>query len=102
MLSKELKDKFLTITGYKWNNDNRSRGKFKTEFPYNNREWKNSPFNCNYYFDAMNNVLAIVMTNRMTNDRYYVFDNEGKEVKSIEKYIEITKSGMAYMAKLKE
>lgn len=79
MISEKQKNKFLDITGYEYG-DRGVKGYFRTEFPYNKKDYKYSPYGVYYIFDEDTNHLYIGMTHRMTNWQVYVFNEEGIKV----------------------
>ncbi len=86
MLSQKQKEKFLAVSGFEYNETHELKGRFKTPYPNNNREWKYSPWVISYLFDLETNCLHMELNHRMTNNRIYCYDIEGKLIQNDEQF----------------
>lgn len=69
-------EQFISLTGYEYPQGT-TEGQFKTERPYNNHEWKLSPWNVRYVFKEEEKKLFCELSHRMTNNRCCGWDYEG-------------------------
>jgi hypothetical protein len=76
LLSQIQKDLFLSISGFEFSFVE-LKGRFTTPFPYNNKEWKLSPWIFNYVIESETGYLICELDHRMTNNRIYGWDKEG-------------------------
>ena len=85
-LSEIQKMKYKSICGYDYVPGSFT-GKFLTAAPYDNHEWKLSPWSFSFQFDRETGFLFSYMFHRMTNDQAYGWDHEGNELdgKTVEK-----------------
>jgi len=79
LLTQIQKEKFLSISGFEFT-FSKSKGKFITPFPYNNREWELSPWNFTYIIEENTGNLICELEHRMTNNRIYGWDKLGNEL----------------------
>lgn len=86
-MTEAQKQKFLDISGY--NFDDITEQEFMTLRPYNDLEWKYSPWYVIWKYIEADELLCIEIGHRMTNERPYTFDKFGNDTKD-ERYIEIT------------
>ncbi len=78
LLTEIQKEKFLSISGFEFTS-NELRGSFTTSFPYNNREWKLSPWFFSYIIEDTGNLIC-ELEHRMTNNRIYGWDKLGNDL----------------------
>ncbi len=83
-------EKFKEFTGMKPSGDQR-QGEFWTYQPFNDREWKHSPWKVQYQFDESNKYLVCAMSHKMTNTRFAGWDEVGRELEPgiVEKYFDV-------------
>ncbi len=79
MLTEIQKEKFFELSGKEYDGNSES-GEFLTEFPYNNREWKYSPWMFKYQIDQSKGYLYCELSHRMTNNRMHGYDKLGDEL----------------------
>ncbi len=73
------KEHFTNMSGYTYE-DKENTPRFKTEYPYNNREWDLSPWVFAYVFNQDKGTLICELSHRMTNNRVYGWYQDGTEV----------------------
>ncbi len=78
-LSSIQKQKFLSTSGFEYTS-NELKGRFKTPYPYNNREWEFSPWHFSYIIEEDTGNLICELTHRMTNNRIYGWDKYGNDL----------------------
>ena len=90
MITSSQIEKFKELTGMKPSGDQR-RGEFWTHQPFNDRDWKYSPWKVRYQFDESNKCLVCSMSHKMTNTRFAGWDESGGDLEPrvIEKYFDV-------------
>jgi hypothetical protein len=78
-LSAIQKDKYISICGYEYVL-NSINGSFQTDAPYNDHDWKLSPWHFQFEFQNETGFLFCFIGHRMTNTRSYGWDYEGNEL----------------------
>lgn len=78
-LSKIQKELFKKISGFEYNGDE-TFGYFMTDKPYNNTDYKHSPWFFTYKFEKDTGYLICELSHRMTNNRVYGWDQFGNEL----------------------
>lgn len=78
-LTQIQKEKFLNISGIEFSFCE-FKGQFSTPFPYNDREWKLSPWIFTYIIEEDTGNLICELEHRMTNNRIYGWDKFGNEL----------------------
>ena len=79
ILTQIQKEKFLSISGFEFTFIE-LKGQFSTPFPYNNREWKLSPWFFTYIIEEDTGNLICELEHRMTNNRIYGWAKFGNEL----------------------
>jgi hypothetical protein len=79
-LTQAQKDHFKSISGYEYD-DKKDENRFKTDRPYDNDDWKMSPWYFTYIIDEKTENLYCMLSHRMTNPRCYGYDKEGNDIK---------------------
>lgn len=77
-LSPVQKEKFLAISGEVYKEG--TEGNFLTKYPYNNRDWKLSPWHFTFMLEKETGHFVCELSHRMTNNRIYGWDQEGNEL----------------------
>lgn len=80
-LSTIQKQKYLELSGEEFSGP-AFRGRFMTSKPYNDPEYKLSPWDFSFIFDDSKGYLVCELAHRMTNNRTYGWDYEGNELSS--------------------
>ena len=70
---------FHEVTGHPYP-PNTTKGTFKTKKPYNDTEWKLSPWWVRYIFHEDTGHLFCQLSHRMTNNRCHGWDKAGEEL----------------------
>ena len=73
------KEQFYNYSGYKYE-DKKGLSEFETEYPYNNREWKNGPWWFSYQFDENSGDFICELYHRMTNHRVQGWREDGSNI----------------------
>jgi hypothetical protein len=86
-LSEIQKQKFKELSGFDFE-FTENIGEFQTPYPYNNRDWEYSPWYFKFVIEKGTNNLICELSHRMTNNRVYGWDVNGKELndKILNKY----------------
>jgi len=79
LLTPIQKEKFLSVSGFEFT-FTEAKGQFFTPFPYNDREWKLSPWIFTYVIEEETGYLICELEHRMTNNRIYAWDTLGNEL----------------------
>lgn len=89
-LSTIQKQHFLEISGTEYI-ENKLSGKFRTLYPFNDREWKLSPWLFSFILEAKSGFLICEINHRMTNNRVFGWDQEGNKLPNeiTSKYFEL-------------
>ncbi len=74
-LSPIQKEKFLAISGEVYRGG--TEGNFLTKYPYNDRDWKLSPWRFIFVLEKETGDFVCELSHRMTNNRIYGWDQEG-------------------------
>lgn len=80
-MTEKQKESFKSISGYDY--DGTLKGGFATEYPYNDREWKLSPWYFSFVFNQDDGNFVCELRHRMTNNRIYGWNQEGIELSDI-------------------
>jgi len=72
-------EKFVEVTGTTFTFETYS-GSFITHYPYNNRDWKYSPYIVNYIVEKETGNLICELSHRMTNNSIYGWDANGNNL----------------------
>jgi hypothetical protein len=83
------KQKFKEISGFDFA-FNENKGEFQTPYPYNDKEWKYSPWHFRFVIEVETNNLICELSHRMTNNRIYGWDINGNNLSTeiLHKYFE--------------
>ena len=87
-LSPIQKEKFLAISGEVYKDHRRDEiilrqlkvGKFLTKYPYNDRDWKLSPWRFTFVLEKETGYFVCELYHRMTNPRICGWDQEGNKL----------------------
>ena len=90
-MTEKQKEEFLNITGQVYDEIHKE-GKFLTKYPYNNKEWRYSPFNVYFKYLEKYKLLCIQISNRMTNCKSYTINEYGENTND-NRFITYLKSG---------
>ena len=72
---------FLDISGKEYETG-KLKGSFSTDRPYNDPDWKYSPWIFSYVIELETGYFVCEIVHRMTNNRIYGWDSEGNELPS--------------------
>lgn len=78
-LSDIQKELFLKTSGYEYDGKD-LQGFFQTDRPYNNSDYKYSPWTFSYVYVTETGYLICELSHRMTNNRIYGWDAMGNEL----------------------
>jgi hypothetical protein len=83
------KQKFKELSGFEFT-FNENKGEFQTPYPYNDKDWKCSPWHFRFVIEEETNNLICELSHRMTNNRIHGWDVNGNDLKTeiLHKYFE--------------
>jgi len=77
--SAKQQERFLNLAGYPYPLDE-MKGFFKTDRPFNKDDWEYSPWWVHYQFHPETGWLFAQLSHRMTNNRCYGWDQDGRDL----------------------
>ena len=81
-LTEIQKIKFREMSGYEYDNKSLS-GRFETDRPYDQDDWKYSPWLFSFTYDQDSGNLFCQLDHRMTNNRTSGWDSEGNKIDNL-------------------
>lgn len=87
MLSAIQREKFLEISGMEYDGHS-TKGEFLTKYPYNDSDWKMSPWLFKFIFDINTKNFYCDLSHRMSNNRMFGWNYFGEKLskENIETY----------------
>lgn len=75
------KQKFKELSGFDFT-FNEYKGEFQTSYPYNEKDWKYSPWYFRFIIEKDTYNLICELSHRMTNNRIHGWDVDGNDLDS--------------------